>query len=275
MKKLFFILVLILSICTVGCETSSEVTTEEKEAPVQEDVALINERESEEVAEPTPDLTNEASSQDDLPTDAQVETSSEDIAASGGDVSLEEENALSAAIQHLKYSAYSYDGLIEMLLYDEYPEKAATYAADNCGADWNEQALGAAENHLKYSAYSYSGLIGMLTHDGFSEEQAVYGADNCKADWNEQALGAAINHLKYSAYSYSGLIDMLIHDGFTEDQATYGADNCKADWNEQALLAAQSHLKYSSYSRDSLIDMLIYDGFTSEQAEYGASESGF
>lgn len=35
---------------------------------------------------------------------------------------------------------FSYTGLIEQLEYEQYSHDDAVYAADNCGADWNEQA---------------------------------------------------------------------------------------------------------------------------------------
>ena len=62
-----------------------------------------------------------------------------------------------------------------MLLYDGFSEEQATYGADNCGADWNEQAVLSAQSHLKYSSYSHDGLVDMLVYDGFTSEQAEQG----------------------------------------------------------------------------------------------------
>ena len=50
-------------------------------------------------------------------------------------------NALKSADSYLRYSAFSHDGLINQLEYEGYSTEEATYAADNCGADWDEQAL--------------------------------------------------------------------------------------------------------------------------------------
>ena len=50
-------------------------------------------------------------------------------------------NALLSAKAYLSFTAFSYDGLIEQLEYEKYSNEDAVYAADNCGADWNEQAL--------------------------------------------------------------------------------------------------------------------------------------
>lgn len=131
-------------------------------------------------------------------------------------------NALSSALSYLRYSAFSYDSLINQLEYEGYTTEEATYAVDNCGADWNEQSLESALNYLKYSAFSYTGLIGQLEYEGFTKAQAAHGADNCGADWNEQAAKSAESYLKYSAFSRSGLIDQLMFEGFTREQAEYG-----------------------------------------------------
>ncbi len=131
-------------------------------------------------------------------------------------------NALGAAIQYLSFTAFSHDGLIDQLKYDQYSEEDATYAADNCGADWNEQALMAAQNYLNTTAFSYTGLIKQLEFDKFTSDQAAYGADNCGADWNEQASKAAKQYLSFQSFSKDALIEQLQYDGFTAEQAEYG-----------------------------------------------------
>lgn len=88
-------------------------------------------------------------------------------------------NALKSAMSYLKYSAFSYTGLIEQLEYEKYSKSEATYAADNCGADWNEQAYKCAKQYLEYSSFSRSGLIEQLEYEGFTHSQAVYAADMC------------------------------------------------------------------------------------------------
>lgn len=54
--------------------------------------------------------------------------------------------------------------------------KAATYAADNCGADWSEQAAKKAKEYIDYTSFSRQGLIDQLIYEGFSQEQAEHGA---------------------------------------------------------------------------------------------------
>ncbi len=88
---------------------------------------------------------------------------------------LGEKNALSKAKSYLRYSAFSYDGLIKQLEFEGYSNEEAVYGVDNCGADWNEQAVKKAESYLKYSAFSREGLIEQLEFEGFTKEQAEYG----------------------------------------------------------------------------------------------------
>lgn len=94
---------------------------------------------------------------------------------SSGYASSGERNALEKAYQYLKYSAFSYTGLIEQLEYEGYSNSEATYAADNCGADWYEQAAKKAKQYLDYSSFSRSGLVDQLEYEGFTHSQAEYG----------------------------------------------------------------------------------------------------
>lgn len=135
-----------------------------------------------------------------------------------------QQSALDSANSYLSFMAFSYSGLIDQLEYEGFSTEDATYAADNCGADWNEQALLSGQNYLEYTAFSYSGLIDQLEYEGFTTEQATYGADNCGADWNEQAAKSAAEYLEIFDYSRDELIDQLEYEGFTAEQAAYGAD---------------------------------------------------
>lgn len=86
-------------------------------------------------------------------------------------------NALKSANSYLDFSAFSYDGLISQLEFEEYSHEDAVFAADNCGADWNEQAARAAKTYLEFTSFSKDGLIEQLEFEGFTHEQAVYGAE--------------------------------------------------------------------------------------------------
>ena len=131
-------------------------------------------------------------------------------------------NALASAESYLDFMAFSYDGLIEQLEYEQYTHEEAVFAAENCGADWDEQALKSAKNYLNFSAFSYSGLIEQLEYEKFTTEQANYAADNCGADWKEQAAKSAKSYLDFSSFSRSELINQLEYEGFTREQAEYG-----------------------------------------------------
>ncbi len=72
---------------------------------------------------------------------------------------------------------FSYTGLIEQLEYEQYSHDDAVYAADNCGADWNEQAAKKAQSYLDIMEFSRQGLIDQLQFEGYTYEQAVYGVN--------------------------------------------------------------------------------------------------
>lgn len=91
-------------------------------------------------------------------------------------ISSGKKNALERALDYLDYSAFSYTGLIEQLEFEGFTNEEATYGADNCGANWNEQAVKKAEQYLDYTAFSYSGLVEQLEFEGFTHSQAEYGA---------------------------------------------------------------------------------------------------
>ena len=86
-----------------------------------------------------------------------------------------QKNALSSAKNYLKFMAFSYAGLIEQLEYEGYSAEDATWAADNCEADWSEQAAKSAENYLNFMSFSRDGLIEQLEYEGFTPEEAEYG----------------------------------------------------------------------------------------------------
>lgn len=92
-------------------------------------------------------------------------------------LTMGQRNALKSAQNYLSFTAFSYDGLIRQLEYEQYSHEDAVYAADNCGADWNEQAAKSAKSYLDFMSFSKDGLIEQLEYDGFTHEQAVYGAE--------------------------------------------------------------------------------------------------
>jgi hypothetical protein len=187
-------------------------TDEPKKSPTE----TISSAKPSPTAKPAPPPTPTPSAK---PTPSPARTQSSGSGATAG-----QKNALSLAKRYLSVSAFSHEGLIDQLMYEKYSREDATYAADNCGADWNEQALSLAKSYLKISAFSYDGLIDQFEYEGFTSEQANYGADNCGADWNEEAVKKAAAYLKISSFSRSELISQLEYEGFTHEQAVYGAE---------------------------------------------------
>lgn len=92
--------------------------------------------------------------------------------------SIEQKNALNKGKDYLAFTAFSYTGLISQLEYEGFSTESATYAADNCGADWNEQAAKKAHDYLDFSSFSRDGLIDQLLYEGFTQEQAEYGVSS-------------------------------------------------------------------------------------------------
>ena len=133
-------------------------------------------------------------------------------------------NALKKASDYLSFMPFSYESLIGQLEYEKFTHEESVYAADHCGADWNEQALEKAKSYLRIAAFSYSGLKDQLEYEKFTADQAQYGVDHCGADWKEQAAKKAESYLEMMSFSRDGLIDQLIYEGFTREEAVYGVD---------------------------------------------------
>lgn len=93
------------------------------------------------------------------------------------DMTMGEANALESAEAYLSFMAFSYSGLIEQLEYEGFTTDEAVFAADNCGADWNEQAAKCAQEYLDTFAFSREELIDQLEYEGFTYDQAVYGVE--------------------------------------------------------------------------------------------------
>lgn len=169
----------------------------------------------------TTDSQNESQS-DSQKGETTTTTSKTETKTTKDNISLGQKNALASAKNYLEFTAFSYQGLIEQLEYENYSHEDAVYGAENCGADWNEQALLNAKSYLETSAFSYNGLIEQLEYEKYTHDEAVYGVDNCGADWNEQAAKCAQSYLDFSSFSRQELIDQLIYEGFTQEQAEYG-----------------------------------------------------
>ncbi len=166
-KKWWFWLIIVIALIAIiggagGDDTTASTTNSEESAGIVTEIAT----------EKLDSVTDAVAETESLvaKTVAQTEEKKNDI-------SLGKINALASAESYLRFSAFSYKGLIEQLEFEGYSNDEATYAADNCGADWNEQAAKSAESYLEFSSFSRSGLIDQLEFEGFTHEQAVYGVE--------------------------------------------------------------------------------------------------
>ena len=95
-------------------------------------------------------------------------------------LSTERASALQKAHDYLNYTAFSRTGLIEQLEFEGFSNEDATYAVDECGADWKAQATLKAKEYRKLTAFSHKGLVEQLEFEGFTHEQAEYGVSQGK-----------------------------------------------------------------------------------------------
>jgi Host cell surface-exposed lipoprotein/Protein of unknown function (DUF2510) len=92
-----------------------------------------------------------------------------------------QDNALEKAKAYLSHSAFSKQGLIKQLEYEQFSTADATFAVENIeangGVNWNEQAVKKAKAYLSQSSFSLPSLVGQLQYEGFTPDQAQYGAN--------------------------------------------------------------------------------------------------
>lgn len=92
------------------------------------------------------------------------------------DLTASQRNAIDKAESYLAYTAFSRSGLIDQLVFEDFPKADAEFAVDALDVDWDEQAYLKALSYLEYGSFSLSGLIDQLEFEGFSKSQAKYGA---------------------------------------------------------------------------------------------------
>ena len=157
-KRFWFWLVVVLVLLMASCSTStggSNNTVTDTKSETASSSAVTSTTTEEAVNEPQA-------------TEEPAEPEEEEQPAEESPASMSEKNALRKAGQYLDIMSFSYTGLIKQLEYDGFSTEDATYAADNCGADWNEQAAKKAEQYLDLMAFSRDGLIKPLEYDGFT-----------------------------------------------------------------------------------------------------------
>src|SRR3990167_7535689 len=63
-------------------------------------------------------------------------------------VTVSQKNAVAKAKSYLGYTAFSHDGLVAQLEYEQFSHADAVYGADNSGGNWNEQAAKKAKSYM-------------------------------------------------------------------------------------------------------------------------------
>ena len=87
-----------------------------------------------------------------------------------------QQKALDKANEYVDTLPLSHDGLIKQLEYDGYTTDVATYAADNCSANWNKEAKEMAEQYMDSTTYTYKDMVQQLETEGFTKDRAKFGA---------------------------------------------------------------------------------------------------
>lgn len=166
-KKWWFWVIVIIIVGAIASPNSTDTKSGEKQS-----TSIV---ESQDKLTPAVESTK---SEEDKKTEKNVVTA-EPVATVEPEANLTtgQKNALKAAKKYLNLMAFSHDGLVAQLEFEQYSHEDAVYAADNCGADWNEQAVKCAKRYLDLMAMSKEGLIQQLEYEKFTHEQAVYGAE--------------------------------------------------------------------------------------------------
>ena len=107
--------------------------------------------------------------------------------------------AVEEAKDTLDAGEYSYQGLIDQLIFERFTPAQAKYGADHCNANWNKQAVRSANAYLKDGMCSIRELTEYLEDEKFTEEQIQYAFDHCSSDWNKHAIKFAKENFRYSA----------------------------------------------------------------------------
>lgn len=88
---------------------------------------------------------------------------------------LAQQNAIGSAESYLRFMGFSRTGLIEQLVYEGFSPEDAAFAADNAGADWNQEAAESATSYLNTMSFSRQGLYDQLAYEGFLPAEIEFG----------------------------------------------------------------------------------------------------
>ena len=146
--------------------------------PIQEQKPVVENNEI--VGTTPPNITTSEAKTTSTPKPTTAPSPKPSVSSAPAPVSSEttsQKNAVKKAKSYLGYSAFSHDGLVEQLEFEQFSHADAVYGADHSGANWNEQAAKKAKSYMEYSSFSRGGLIDQLIHEKFTREQAEYGVN--------------------------------------------------------------------------------------------------
>ena len=173
MKKINLVMFLIaIVLILTGCDSTENKKLSEKLYDEYETNSIYTSSSTKEDNETVTSTTNDDNSKTTTQTNNAIENNTNTSTET-----LSQRNAKKMAKEYLNTMAFSHDGLVEQLEYEQFSHEDAVYGADNCGANWNEQAKKMAEEYLDAMAFSRNGLIEQLEYDKFTHEQAVFGVD--------------------------------------------------------------------------------------------------
>lgn len=155
-----------------GITTDSSKNNQATQQPATKNAEVITENEN-----PAPANVTENSAHTKVETKTTPTSAPTQINPPTSSETISQKNAVAKAKSYLNYTAFSHDGLVAQLEYDQFSHADAVYGADNSGANWNEQAAKKAKAYMEYSAFSRSGLIDQLKYDKFTQAEAEYGAN--------------------------------------------------------------------------------------------------
>jgi len=172
-----FSIATIASFILFGITTDTSQNNQVTQQPTTENTEAVADNENQNSAPADVDKSPTPAKTEDKPAPTQVKQTDNQNISPVSSETISQKNAVKKAKSYLGYSAFSHDGLVAQLEYEQFSHADAVYGADNSGANWNEQAAKKAKQYMEYSAFSRGSLIEQLKYEKFTQEQAEYGAN--------------------------------------------------------------------------------------------------
>ena len=178
-RHIALVAILLLLVTLTACgggETTATTASEAEATTTEEPTTTVTEADATTATEePTTErTTNTTWKPTSIVTLPKVTTTTTTTAATTVGTTTARQGACDLAAAYLAEVNFSYSGLIKQLQAAGCSEEDAIYAADNCGADWNEQAALRAKYHLNGMGFGRQQLITWMLQEGFTESQVAY-----------------------------------------------------------------------------------------------------